>query len=54
MNVIYNLEPVYGILLAMLVFGSSEFMSPGFYVGAGVIIISVLILPWLRGWVERR
>ena len=54
MNVIYNLEPVYGILLAMLVFGSSEFMSPGFYVGAGVIITSVLILPWLRGWVERR
>ena len=38
----------------MLVFGSSEFMSPGFYVGAGVIIMSVLILPWLRGWVERR
>ncbi|MFO1440971.1 MAG: DMT family transporter [Verrucomicrobiaceae bacterium] len=54
MNVIYNLEPVYGIVLAMLVFGSSEFMSPGFYVGAGVIITSVLILPWLRGWVERR
>lgn len=54
MNVIYNLEPVYGIVLAMLVFGSSEFMSPGFYLGAGVIITSVLILPWLRGWVERR
>jgi hypothetical protein len=53
MNVIYNLEPIYGILLAMLVFGSSELMSPGFYVGSGIIIASVLLLPWLRGWVER-
>lgn len=53
MNVIYNLEPIYGILLAMLVFGSSELMNPGFYVGSGIIIASVLLLPWLRGWVER-
>ncbi|MFM2169190.1 MAG: hypothetical protein RIS79_3561 [Verrucomicrobiota bacterium] len=53
MNVIYNLEPVYGILLAMLVFGRSELMSPGFYCGALIIIASVLVLPWLRKWVER-
>jgi drug/metabolite transporter (DMT)-like permease len=52
MNVIYNLEPVYGILLAMLMFGRSEFMSAGFYAGASLIIASVLLLPWLRRWVE--
>jgi drug/metabolite transporter (DMT)-like permease len=52
MNVIYNLEPVYGILLAMLIFGRSEFMSIGFYLGAAVITLSVLVLPWLRRWVE--
>ena len=49
-NVVYNMEPVYGILLAALVFGSSEHMSGGFYVGAGVIVGVVLGLPWIRRW----
>jgi drug/metabolite transporter (DMT)-like permease len=52
-NVIYNMEPVYGILLAALVFGRAEFMSGGFYVGAGIIIAVVLALPWMRRWVEK-
>ena len=47
-NVIYNLEPVYGILLALLIFGDAEKMSPGFYAGAAIIIGIVLALPWLR------
>jgi len=50
-NVIYNLEPVYGILLAVLVFGAAEHMSGGFYLGAGIITASVLVVPWLRRWV---
>lgn len=50
-NVIYNLEPVYGIVLAILVFGVQERMSGGFYAGAGLIIGSVLLVPWLRRWV---
>lgn len=52
-NVIYNMEPVYGIILAALVFGKAEFMSGGFYVGAGIIIAIVLALPWIRRWVEK-
>lgn len=52
-NVVYNMEPVYGIGLAALVFGRSEFMSAGFYLGAAVIIAVVLALPWIRRWVER-
>lgn len=48
-NVTYNLEPVYGILLAAAVFGEREQMSAGFYVAAGVIVLSVLALPlWNR------
>lgn len=47
-NVIYNLEPVYGILLALLFFGEAEQMSPGFYAGAGVIVAVVLALPWAK------
>ena len=52
-NVVYNMEPVYGIVLAALVFGKAEFMSAGFYLGASVIIAVVLTLPWIRRWVER-
>lgn len=52
-NVVYNMEPVYGILLAALVFGKAEFMSAGFYLGASVITAVVLALPWIRRWVER-
>jgi drug/metabolite transporter (DMT)-like permease len=53
MNVVYNMEPVYGIVLAALVLGRAEFMSAGFYLGATVIIAVVLALPWIRRWVER-
>ena len=52
-NVVYNMEPVYGIMLAALVFGKAEFMSAGFYLGAAVITTVVLALPWIRRWVER-
>jgi drug/metabolite transporter (DMT)-like permease len=53
-NVIYNMEPVYGIALAALIFGSREFMSPGFYMGAAIIIGSVFMVPWLARWTQRR
>ena len=39
----YNMEPIYGILLAVLLFPNKEKMSLEFYIGA-VIIISVVIL----------
>ncbi len=38
-----NLEPVYGIILAFLIFGESEKMSPQFYYGALIIIGTVLL-----------
>jgi drug/metabolite transporter (DMT)-like permease len=47
MNLTVNLEPVYGILLAVLIFGDREKMQPGFYLGASVILISVLAHPFL-------
>ncbi len=52
-NIVYNMEPVYGIMLAVLVFGRAEFMSGGFYLGVGIIITVVLALPWIRRWVEK-
>lgn len=43
-----NLEPVYGILLAFLIFGDKEQMTPGFYMGACIILLSVVIYPLLK------
>ena len=37
-----NLEPVYGILLAWFIFGNEEKMNPLFYLGAGIILITVI------------
>ena len=43
-----NLEPVYGILLAVLIFGNAERMTPGFYGGTVVILAAVLAYPMLN------
>ena len=45
---IVNLEPLYGIVLALLVFGESEYMSWGFYFGGAIIIISIFANGFLR------
>ncbi len=37
-----NLEPIYGILLAVLIFKEKEQMSPTFYFGALLILITVV------------
>jgi drug/metabolite transporter (DMT)-like permease len=39
----YNIEPIYGIVLAVLLFPKTETMRPLFYVGAGLIISTVLL-----------
>lgn len=44
-NLTINLEPVYGILLAVLIFGERERMTPEFYLGTGIILASVLAYP---------
>jgi drug/metabolite transporter (DMT)-like permease len=43
-----NLEPVYGIILALLIFGDSEVMGPSFYVGTAIILAAVLSYPLLK------
>ncbi|MDW3194737.1 MAG: DMT family transporter [Cytophagales bacterium] len=53
-NLIINLEPVYGIILALLIFGASEKMSSSFYFGTGIILISVLIYPPIQRHMEKR
>ncbi|WP_288372873.1 DMT family transporter [uncultured Algoriphagus sp.] len=53
-NLTINLEPVYGIVLAVLIFGEKEKMTPEFYLGTLIILVSVLIYPVLNYWNKRR
>ncbi|WP_339867792.1 DMT family transporter [uncultured Algoriphagus sp.] len=53
-NLTVNLEPVYGIILAVLIFGESEKMTPQFYVGTAIILVSVLTYPVLNYLNKRR
>ena len=54
MNLTVNLEPVYGIGLAVLIFGDKEKMSGGFYLGTLVILASVLVYPMLDKYLTHR
>jgi len=43
-----NLEPVYGIALAVLIFEAKEKMGLGFYLGASIILITVILNGLIR------
>lgn len=38
-----NLEPIYGIILAVLIFKENETMNPNFYFGALIILLAVVL-----------
>ncbi len=42
-NLAYNLEPVYSIILAAILFGELQEVGPSFWPGVALIVISVLI-----------
>lgn len=50
----YNLEPVYGILLAFMVYKENKYLSNEFYLGFVVIAIALLIHLFLLLKVERK
>jgi len=49
-----NLEPIYGIILALIFFGSNEKMSLGFYAGAIIVLGTVLLYPYVKKRHEKR
>jgi drug/metabolite transporter (DMT)-like permease len=51
---ITNLEPVYGILLAFLFFKDMNKMTLGFWVGALIILSTILLYPITRKHIYRR
>jgi len=54
LNLTVNLEPVYGILLAVLIFGEEETMSLEFYLGTLIILSAVLAYPVINRLMRKR
>lgn len=46
-NLVITLEPVYGIILAVFIFGNKEIMQPGFYWGTALLVLTVMVHPFL-------
>jgi drug/metabolite transporter (DMT)-like permease len=42
-NLSFNLEPLYGIILAFLIFGENKNLGSGFFYGLFLIVVSVLL-----------
>jgi drug/metabolite transporter (DMT)-like permease len=53
-NLTVNLEPVYGIILAVIIFGEQEKMTGGFYLGTLIILLAVCIYPVISYFYRRR
>tara|TARA_B100000900_G_C20585512_1_gene719369 strand:+ start:521 stop:1393 length:873 start_codon:yes stop_codon:yes gene_type:complete len=43
-----NLEPIYAILLALMIFGDSEIMSIEFYIGFAIILGTIIVNAYLK------
>ncbi len=52
-NLSYNLEPVYGILLAFAVLGENKYLNKGFYIGLFFIIFAIAA-QMLRLWKKKK
>lgn len=53
-NLTVNLEPVYGIILAVIIFGEQEKMTGGFYLGTLIILLAVCTYPVISYIYRRR
>lgn len=49
-----NLEPIYGIILGVLVFRESEKMSPEFYIGASIILATVVLNGIIKNYKKKK
>lgn len=49
-----NLEPIYGIILAVLVFQEKEKMNPSFYLGAAIILSTVVLNGILKKYQKKK
>jgi len=52
-NISYNFEPLYGILMAFALFGENKELDWSFYVGLAMIILAVALQMW-RVWMQSK
>jgi hypothetical protein len=52
-NLTYNLEPVYGIIMAFFIYHENEYLGAGFYLGL-TLILSAVLLQMLRVYLVGR
>ena len=53
-NLTYNLEPVYGILLAFMVYNENQLLSKWFYIGFVIIAIAITVHVYTLIKIEKR
>ncbi len=53
-NLTINLEPVYGILLAILFFNENQDLNLEFYFGTLIILSAVFLHPFINRWAVKR
>ncbi len=46
LNLSVNLEPLYSIVLAIILFNEHELLNAGFYVGTAIILTSIVVHSW--------
>lgn len=49
-NLTVNLEPIYGIILGVVIFNENESLNFWFYLGAGIVLLSVFIQPFFENY----
>lgn len=53
-NLTINLEPVYGVALAAVIFQEHKELNKGFYIGVCIILLAVFSHPFVKSWAERQ
>jgi drug/metabolite transporter (DMT)-like permease len=53
-NLTTNLEPIYGVLLAGIIFREDKDLGLGFYLGVTIILIAVFSHPFIKGRFEKQ
>src|SRR5678809_1020386 len=54
MNLTLTLEPIYGIILAFIIYHENRFLSQWFYLGFALIVLAVLFHTWRLVYLNRR
>ena len=53
-NLAYNLEPVYGIVLAFIIFSENKSLNSQFYAGVGLILLAVILQMGRIWYIKKR